>query len=134
MPMRCLLDINTCIDVMRKHPAVLRWLLAQSADDCAISTVTSYELHTGVEKCAAPQKERAKVDLFLQTVHVLAFDASAAQQSARVRAILEAQGQMIGSYDILLAGHALAAGLVLSMANTTEFRRVPELKLENWQT
>ncbi len=58
----------------------------------------------------------------------------AARESARIRAILEAQGQTIGPYDILLAGHALAVGLVLVTANTTEFSRVPELELQNCHT
>jgi tRNA(fMet)-specific endonuclease VapC len=46
--------------------------------------------------------------------------------------LLEAQGRMIGPYDILLAGHALAAGLTVVTANTDEFSRVPALILENW--
>ena len=46
--------------------------------------------------------------------------------------MLEAQGRMIGPYDILLAGHALSAGLTVVTANTGEFSRVPALVLENW--
>src|SRR5207302_1016125 len=101
--------------------------------DCGISTITSYELYTGIEKCSDPAKERAKVDLFLATVHELAFDRPAALESGRIRAILEAQGQKIGPYDILLAGHALSLGATLISANTAEFGRVPALKIENWQ-
>ena len=40
---------------------------------------------------------------------------------------------MIGPYDVLLAGQALANGLTLVTANTGEFARIPELKIENWQ-
>jgi len=39
---------------------------------------------------------------------------------------------MIGPYDILLAGHALAGGLTMVTANTSEFSRMPALVLENW--
>ena len=108
-------------------------MAAVSPGDCAISTITSYELYTGIEKCADPAKERSKVDLLLATIHQLAFDVPAAREAGRLRAWLESQGRTIGPYDILLAGHALAAGLVLVTANTGEFSRVPALKLEDWQ-
>jgi tRNA(fMet)-specific endonuclease VapC len=41
---------------------------------------------------------------------------------------------MIGPYDILLAGHAIAAGLTLVTDNTGEFGRVVGLPVENWKT
>jgi tRNA(fMet)-specific endonuclease VapC len=131
--MRYLLDTNTCITAMRHDPLVVQRMAAVTPGDCAISTITSYELFTGIEKCANPAKERSKVNLLLATVHQLMFDVPAAQEAGRLRALLEAQGRMIGPYDVLLAGHALAAGLTLVTANTGEFSRVPGLTLENWQ-
>lgn len=98
-----------------------------------VSTITIYELHTGVEKCGNRAKELAKVDLLLATVSQIAFDALAARQAAGIRASLESQGCIIGPYDVLLAGHALANGLTLVTANTAEFCRVPGISLENWQ-
>lgn len=131
--MRFLLDTNTCIAAMKHHPLVMARLAALAPGDCAISTISTYELHTGVEKCANPAKELAKVALFLATIPELDFDVKAAREAARLRALLEAKGQMIGPYDVLLAGQALVAGLVLVTANTGEFSRVPALSLENWQ-
>ena len=132
--MRYLLDTNACIAVMRKHPAVVQRLSAQQPKDCAVSTVTSFALYTGVEKCVAPATERAKVDLLLATVRVLPFDSTAAQEAARIRAVLESQGNPIGPYDVLLAGVAVANGLKMVSANVGEFQRVPGLSVENWQT
>jgi tRNA(fMet)-specific endonuclease VapC len=131
--MRYLLDTNTCVDVMRNHPNVVNRLSAVAPGDSVISTITSYELYTGIAKCASPDRERAKVDLLLQTVIELPFDQTAAREAGRIRGLLESQGQMIGPYDVLLAAHALAAGLILVTANTTEFQRVPGLTVENWQ-
>jgi tRNA(fMet)-specific endonuclease VapC len=84
--MQYLLDTNTCIAVMRKHPIAVQRISAVAPDDCAISTVTSYELYTGVSKCAHPVKERAKVELLLQTLAELPFDPAAALEAARIRA------------------------------------------------
>jgi tRNA(fMet)-specific endonuclease VapC len=100
--------------------------------DCAISSITTYELYTGIEKCADPTKELAKVNLLPATVSELVFDGPAAREAGRIRALLESQGCMIGAYDVLLAGHARSAGLTLVTANVGEFSRVPGLNWENW--
>jgi tRNA(fMet)-specific endonuclease VapC len=129
-----LLDTNTCIALMRGHPKTVQRMAAVPPGECAISTITAYELFTGVEKCSQPAQERDKVDLLLQTVHEIAFESAASKESARIRALLESQGQPIGPYDLLLAGQALAAAMTLVTANTREFGRVPGLNLADWQT
>jgi len=131
--MRYLLDTNTCVDVMRNHPNVVNRMSGVAPGDSVISTITSYELYTGIAKCASPDKEQAKVDLLLRTVIELPFDQKAAREAGRIRGLLESRGEMIGPYDVLLAAHALAAGLILVTANTNEFQRVPGLTVENWR-
>ena len=131
--MHYLLDTNMCIAAMRHEASVLQRMASAAPADCAISTITTYELHTGVEKCLAPAKELAKVNLLLSVVSELVFDEQAARDAARIRALLESRGCMIGAYDVLLAGHARSSGLTLVTANVREFSRVPALILENWQ-
>lgn len=131
--MKYLLDTNTCIAAMRAHPRVVQRLLTTQPADCAISTITAYELFTGVEKCSDPARERAKVERFLNTVVLLPFEHAAAIEAARIRAALEAIGQSIGAYDLLLAGHCRSLGLVLVTNNAAEFSRVAALAIEDWQ-
>jgi tRNA(fMet)-specific endonuclease VapC len=131
---RYLLDTNTCIAIMRNHPKAIGRMAAVPPGECAVSTIAAYELYTGVEKSTQPAIERAKVDLLLRTVHQMAFEPAAAKEAARIRALLESQGQLIGPYDVLLAGQALADSLILVTSNTREFSRVPGLNLEDWQT
>jgi len=131
---RYLLDTNTCIAVMRGNPGAVQRMAAVGPGDFAVSTITGYELFTGVAKCARPARERAEVDLLLSTVSQVPFETTTSKEAARIRALLESQGQTIGPYDLLLAGQALAAALILVTANTKEFSRVPGLTLENWQS
>jgi tRNA(fMet)-specific endonuclease VapC len=56
----------------------------------------------------------------------LVFDGPAGREAGRIRARLESQGRMIGTYDVLLAGQARSAGLTLVTANVGDFRRVPK--------
>jgi tRNA(fMet)-specific endonuclease VapC len=131
--MQYLLDADTCISVFRNEPNTLAHLSAKQPADCAISTITSYELYTGVEKCADPAREGVKVQTLLKTVLELPFDVQAAREAARVRATLESVGRPIGPYDTLLAGQAIASGLTLVTSNVAEFRRVAGLTIEDWR-
>ncbi|MBI4863339.1 MAG: PIN domain-containing protein [Candidatus Riflebacteria bacterium] len=131
--MRYLLDTDTCADVLRGRPDVVARLRKVLPDDVAVSTISVYELFTGVGKCARPERERSKVRLLLETIHELPFLAETARQATRVRVDLEARGCTIGPYDTLLAGHALAAGLILITPNLDEFSRVGGLRFESWR-
>jgi tRNA(fMet)-specific endonuclease VapC len=64
---------------------------------------------------------------------VLEFDEEDARQAGQIRAHLASQGTPIGPYDVLIAGQAKARELTLVTHNTTEFQRVPGLKLEDWK-
>ena len=49
-----------------------------------------------------------------------------------IRAGLERGGKTIGPLDMLIAAHALSLGATLVTNNEAEFRRVPDLRSENW--
>ena len=131
--MTWLLDTNVCIAAMRGNPQVMQKLEAVAPTDCGISTVTLYELFSGVERCRHPHTERRKVECFAAPLHLLPFDADAAAQTARIRWHLEKAGNLIGPYDLMLAGQALSLGVTLVTHNTGEFQRVPGLTLADWQ-
>jgi predicted nucleic acid-binding protein len=92
-----LLDADQRIAAMRHHTLVLQRLAPVAPADCANSSVTTGELYTGIEKCADPTKELAKVNLLLATVSERVFDGQAAREAGRIRARLESQGCMIGA-------------------------------------
>jgi tRNA(fMet)-specific endonuclease VapC len=61
------------------------------------------------------------------------FEREDARMAGEIRALLRRSGASIGPYDILIAGQALARGLVLVTHNVQEFGRVPGLRVEDWQ-
>jgi len=132
--MRFLLDTNICIDLLRGRKDVVNRFSALSPDDCAISSITSFELMSGALKSRNPEAELRKVRLAVDTLLEMPFDHEAAQRSAEVRAKLESEGQKIGAYDTLLAGQALALGLAMATNHVGEFSRVPGLPVENWRS
>jgi tRNA(fMet)-specific endonuclease VapC len=128
-----LLDTNVCIAAMRMRPGVQERMRALSPKDCGVSVVSVYELFAGVERCRDPENERRKVGRFLEPLELAPFDVDAARHAAKVRWELEQRGQLIGPYDLMLAGQALALQVIFVTHNTSEFGRVPGLRWEDWQ-
>lgn len=64
---------------------------------------------------------------------VLEFEEEDARQAGQIRAHLASTGTPLGPYDVLIAGQAKTRELTLVTHNTTEFQRVPGLKLEDWK-
>lgn len=127
-----MLDTNFCIQVLRDRPAGLREKFNAEAEGLCISTIILNELLYGAAKSARQVENRRAVEHFAARLAVLAFDADAAAHAADIRARLEREGQVIGAYDLLIAGHARACGLVVVTGNMREFKRVDGLRCENW--
>jgi len=60
------------------------------------------------------------------------FEATDAESAGRLRATLSGRGEMIGAYDLLIAGQGLARDWTVVTANTREYARVDGLRLETW--
>ena len=129
--MKFLLDTNVCIALMRGHGSATARLADCVPGECAVSTVTVYELYTGVAKSREPERERGKVRRLLSLMRIAAFDEAAAERASMVRARLEKAGNVYGPYDLLLAGQALALALPLATHNVGEFARVEGLVIDN---
>ncbi len=131
--LRYMLDTNLCIRVLRDRPASLRTRFNADAEGLCISTIVLTELLNGALKSARPAENRRSVENFAARLDVLAFDADAAGHAADIRAVFERAGLTIGSYDVLIAGHARSRGLVVVTGNLGEFRRVDGLRSEDWK-
>lgn len=78
------------------------------------------------------RENRAALTRFLAIMEVLPFDEIAANEYGKVCAYLQRQGTPIGTMDMLIAGHAIAADCIIVTNNVREFERVPGLTIENW--
>lgn len=75
---------------------------------------------------------RARLDVLLSGLRVVAFDAAAAEAYGRV---IVACGWIRGrDFDRMIAGHALSRGDVLVTNNIADFRDIPGLIPEDWTT
>ena len=90
-----------------------------------------HEIYYGAFKSQRVETNVARVDAL--QFPVLEFDHEDARQAGEIRAYLASKGTPIGPFDVLIAGQAKARKLTLVTHNTTEFRRVPGLKVEDWK-
>ncbi len=131
--MKYLLDTNICIYVIKKRPPrVLHKLTKLDISDVGISSITLSELEYGVEESQFPQRNRRALLEFLSPIEICDYDDLAASEYGIIRAKLEKKGSVIGALDMLIAAHAISLCLILITNNENEFKKVPELKIENW--
>lgn len=131
-----MLDTNICSFIMRERPPLVLERLEQcivAQGIIVVSAITYSEMRFGTIGPKASPRHAAMVDAFVQRLDgVLPWDASAVDETARIRAELGRLGTPIGHNDAAIAGHAIAAGCVLVTNNTREFSRVAGLRLEDW--
>ncbi len=128
-----MLDTNICIYIIKQKPekVIERFRLA-SVSDIGISSIALSELEYGAMKSAKPAQNKLALAQFIAPLEIYAYDDVAAEHYGRIRAHLERQGTPIGSLDMLIAAHALSIDTVLITNNESEFKRVSNLKIENW--
>ena len=131
--MKYMLDTNICIYIIKQKPQkVINRFRQAKVSEIGVSSITLSELEYGVIKSANPEQNKLALTQFVAPIEIPAYDDAAAQHYGRVRAYLERQGTPIGSLDLLIAAHALSLNAVLITNNEKEFKRVSDLKIENW--
>jgi len=127
-----ILDTNTLIYFFKGMGNVSHKFLETSPKEIAIPSIVLFELEYGIAKSNSPKKRQGQLKEICSLVEVLPFSNQEACFSARIRVQLEKKGTPIGSFDVLIAGTALAHKGILVTNNTKEFARITELKIENW--
>ncbi len=131
--MKYLLDTDTCICITRSlPPKVRRKFNSFAIGTIGISSITLSELAYGAGNSSRPEEAMATLRQFITPLVVSSYDMKAAEQYGKIRKYLKDKGMIIGQMDTLIAAHALSLGAILVTNNTREFRRVPDLELENW--
>lgn len=129
--MRYLLDTDTVSFALRHAGSVGEEIRARKPSELGVSSITVAELRYGASKRGS-KRLHTIIDTFLAEVEELAFDHRAAAHYGELAVDLEARGLPIGMPDTMIAGHALALGLVLVTHNTRHFSRIPGLEITDW--
>ncbi|WP_448188630.1 PIN domain-containing protein [Azospirillum sp. sgz301742] len=127
-----LLDTNIVSDLVRNPQGRVTQRIREVGEtQVCTSIIVAAELRFGAEKKGSARLT-AQLDAVLGALEVLPFEAPAEAAYGLLRARLERIGQVIGGNDMLIAAHALALGGTIVTDNVDEFRRVQDLRCENW--
>ncbi len=132
--MKYLFDTCTVSDFVKGQPNVLARIKAISPALIAVSALTRMEVEYGLALNADRARKLAPVlQAFFSTISTLPFEVADALAAAAVRAALKTKGQPIAAYDVLIAGTALARGVVVVTSKVGEFQRIGGLQVEDWR-
>jgi len=129
--MGIILDADVVIGGERGELDLAAWIATHPDDDFAIAAITVAELWHGVERASLPHRLhreryfRAVVD----ALPILPYTEQVAYQHARLWALLESSGSVIGAYDLIVVATALDRGSAVATFNRRHFSGVPGLKI-----
>ncbi len=130
--LKYMLDTNIVIYTIKNRPEQVRKIFKRHENQMCISAVTKGELIYGAERSSRPERNLIDIEGLIARLEVAPFEDHASEHFGQLRAELYRIGQPIGPYDMMIAGHARAMGLILVTNNMKEFERVPGLRVESW--
>ncbi|TGK24958.1 type II toxin-antitoxin system tRNA(fMet)-specific endonuclease VapC [Leptospira stimsonii] len=131
--MNYFLDTNICIYFLKgKSENIERNIRKLNPNRIKIPSIVKAELLLGALKSNDKKKNRDVVLSFLDPFEIIGFNDIESEIYAEVRSDLELQGIPIGPNDLVIASIVLSSNGILITNNEKEFKRIPNLKLENW--
>ncbi len=120
-----MLDTDIASFVIKgRSPTIIAKLAEIPVGRVCVSAITQAELCYGLKRLPSDHRLHLGVQQFLELVHVLAWDGTAANRYADIRHQLVSTSQPIGELDMMIAGHALAIGAILVTNNARHFDRI----------
>ena len=124
-----LLDTNACIDFLHARSDALAEQMRAQFSSLTLSAITVAELLVGSRSSQDLACDARKVETFVASVRVHAFDGKAAATYGR---IIRDIGVKRTSFDQLIGTQAVHLGLILVTRDSRHFADVPGLMIENW--
>ncbi len=127
-------DTNAWIRFLNPGENLLKEKLL-SADPAIIRlcSIVKAELYYGAVNSSRSAENLNLLEALFARFTSLPFDDAAARKYGEVRFLLSRQGKLIGPNDLLIASIAVVHKATVITHNTREFKRVDDLKVEDWE-
>lgn len=127
-----LLDTDTSVFWLRGRASVRNRVAAAGQESLRSSAITLAELHYGAALSARPEASQQAIDNFVSGLVVLDVTEGVARTFGDIKAEPRRQGSLIEDCGLLIGATAHTYDLILVTGNTAHFRRIPQLRLEDW--
>lgn len=136
-----LLDTNVLSALMRSEPqaGVVDWLDAQPSESIWTTSVTVFEIRTGLERLPSSRRRQHLEAAFERVLNedldrrVLAFDVPAADAAGAVVIRRQRAGKPVEIRDAQIAGIALARKATVATRNIRHFRDLGVRLVDPWR-
>jgi tRNA(fMet)-specific endonuclease VapC len=132
MPPRYLLDTNIVSYLLNgRMPLVRSKFDLVTAEAVAISSISEAEVFYGLALKPGTLRLRFAAEALFASVTCMAWDSAAARNYGSLRVKQRQIGRPLSLEDMMIAAHAIAAGLIL-VTHDAAFSFVEGLKTEDW--
>lgn len=136
------LDTNVISTLMSDAPdqPVVRWLNRQPRSSLWTTSITVYELLTGLEVMPAGRRQARMRDAFNAVFatdfgnRVLEFDTAAATSAASITARRQREGRRVDLHDTQIAGIATARRAIIATRNMRHFEDLDIPVVNPWDS
>lgn len=127
------LDTNICVYFLKGlYHSIADNIQNTNPNNIKISSIVKAELLYGAEKSQHKTKNLVNINRFLEPFEIISFDDDCSITYSKIRASMEHKGTIIGPNDYIIAATVLSRNAILVTNNTKEFKKVHNLKIENW--
>jgi tRNA(fMet)-specific endonuclease VapC len=130
--MSYLLDTDTCIFWLKGNKKIEKKALKVGLDRLYISFVTLSELYYGAYKSQKIKENLFGIKTLEGKLRRIDSDQGTCETFGKLKAALVSQGKVINDADLFIAAGAIGNDIVLVTNNEKHFKRIKDLKVENW--
>lgn len=130
--MNYLLDTNTCIYWLKGNEDIEEKAWKVGLSKISISFVTLSELYYGAYKSRRVEQNLANIGILKSKLSLMDSNASICDVFGKLKAMLEKDGEIIDDADLFIAACAVDINATLVTNNEKHFKRIKELKVQNW--
>ncbi len=130
---KCTLDTNILTAFFKNNPRVVQRFkkYLETFGRPTINIISYYEILRGFKDLGSERKIQ-EFRQFIEQCEIVSITSETIEKASEIYVSLKKTGTLIGDADILIAAIALTEGLVLVTDNVEHFKRVKDLKIENW--
>lgn len=127
--------LDTCflVDIMNNNKEAINKLdKIIKEEQINITSVSIFELFSGIARCNNPRLENQKISSIMKTMNILELDMKSAEKAGLIDGTLVKKGKSIGPLDCMIAGIALSKNEKILTRNKKDFSKISGLIIESY--
>lgn len=131
--MKYILDTDTIIYFLKGDADIVSTFISSNADMLFTTRINYAELIFGACNSSKIKENLRIIKEFLSKLKIFEFDEDSADIFGKIKSKLRSNGNIIADMDLMVAAISVRNDGMLITNNTRDFKRITELKIDNWK-